>query len=582
MGYVYLGQSRIASIFKELPVETLIDTLCDKVSVEELDIPDGVSRVGDYLFYNCPNLTNVIIPASVEYIGEGAFYNSDNIEVIDFNGLPPSTVGENAFPATDGTYKKEFREDWEAVIDSTNNLWNNLTMSEYVPLETIVTYSDGSTSSFLIEGEIAGRSSRPYYTTQIDDVQNATEIKIGKAVTSINSYAFRNCSSLTSVTIPSSVTTIGDYAFSGCRGLTSVTIPEGVISIGIYAFYNCSNLTSVTIPSSVTTIGDSTFEGCSKLTSVTIPSSVTSIRSYTFYNCSNLTSVTIPEGVTSIERYAFYNCSGLTSVVIPSSVKSIGDWAFYKCSGLTSVVIPSTVTSIGSEAFRYCSSLTSVTIPSSVTSIGNYAFSGCSGLTSITFEGNPPTSVGSYAFPTSNTNLRGYYLSEHTNAWQAVITDGKWQGMTMEEYIPLETIVTYSDGSVSSFLIEGKIAGKVSIPTTQIKNVQKATEIKIGKGVTSIGSYAFYYCSSLTSITIPNSVTSIGISAFDICRGLTSITIPNSVTLIDFRAFHSCSSLTSITFEGKTQSQVQTMSNYDWSLTSGKTIICTDGSFTTT
>ena len=35
-----------------------------------------------------------------------------------------------------------------------------------------------------------------------------------------------------------------------------------------------------------------------------------------------------------------------------------------------------------------------------------------------------------------------------------------------------------------------------------------------GKSVTSIGSYAFYNCTSLTDITIPASVTSIGDSAF--------------------------------------------------------------------
>ena len=48
-------------------------------------------------------------------------------------------------------------------------------------------------------------------------------------------------------------------------------------------------------------------------------------------------------------------------------------------------------------------------------------------------------------------------------------------------------------------------------------------KVVIQDGVTSIGEYAFWKCSSLTSIEIPESVTSIGESAFTGCTGLESI-----------------------------------------------------------
>ena len=75
---------------------------------------------------------------------------------------------------------------------------------------------------------------------------------------------------------------------------------------------------------------------------------------------------------------------------------------------------------------------------------------------------------------------------------------------------------------------------------------KKFTKVVVSDGVTSIGKYAFYGCSSLTNITIPDSVTIIGWSAFENCTGLTGITLGNSVTSIGEDAFSGCSSLTSI------------------------------------
>ena len=98
--------------------------------------------------------------------------------------------------------------------------------------------------------------------------------------------------------------------------------------------------------------------------------------------------------------------------------------------------------------------------------------------------------------------------------------------------------VTYMGSSSSS--VYDEYTGSVVIPKNVAYNGTTYS-------VTTIGSWAFYYCSILTNITIPNSVTTIGEYAFYYCSSLTSITIPNSVTTIGNYAFYKCSSLTSIT-----------------------------------
>ena len=370
----------------------------------------------------------------------------------------------------------------------------------------------------------------------------------GKSVTSIGAWVFSGFTSLTSITIPDSVTSIGEYAFGGCTSLTSITIPDSVTSIGDSAFGDCSSLTSITIPDSVTYIGDSTFYGCTSLTSITIPDSVTSIGDSAFWNCTSLKSIKIPDGVTSISYSAFNGCTSLTTIDVEignNNYTSVNGVLFNKnkteliCYPSEKVdksyTIPNSVTEISWSAFHDCTSLTNITIPNSVTYIDNFAFSGCTSLTAIDIatDNEYYTSVNGVLFNKDKTELRCYPAGKTDKSYN--IPDG----VTSIGYYAF-----YGCTSLTSITIPN---GVTSIDWFAFSGCTSLKSITIPNGVTSIDWLAFSGCTSLKSITIPNSVTSIGDSAFEDCSSLTSIKIPDSVTEIGSSAFSGCKSLTSIT-----------------------------------
>ena len=82
-------------------------------------------------------------------------------------------------------------------------------------------------------------------------------------------------------------------------------------------------------------------------------------------------------------------------------------------------------------------------------------------------------------------------------------------------------------------------SGDITVP-------EKLTYSDTEYTVTSIGSYAFYGCTSLESVSLPSTVTSIESYAFYNCTSLTSVSLPSTVTSIGTFAFYSCSSLTSV------------------------------------
>ena len=193
------------------------------------------------------------------------------------------------------------------------------------------------------------------------------------------------------------------------------------------------------------------------------------IKSYTGIDGTN-TGIITTYPANEIPIYAFYNPLYLS----------------YKPS-LTSITLPTTTSSIGMQAFYYCWNLAGTfTIPASVKSIPDFAFYGCSSLS---------------AFSVQNSNTR--YSS---NAG-----------------------VLFNKNQDSLFIFPALKAGTYSIPAT----------------VKHIGASSFENCYNVTSITFPSSVTSIGNYAFSYCSGITgSLTLPSSLKRLDDGAFYGCWNLT--------------------------------------
>ena len=61
--------------------------------VEDLVIPNTVTEIKAYAFYNCDSITSVTIPDSVTSIGYEAFYNCDSLSTVYYNGTKEEWSG---------------------------------------------------------------------------------------------------------------------------------------------------------------------------------------------------------------------------------------------------------------------------------------------------------------------------------------------------------------------------------------------------------------------------------------------------------------------------------------------------------
>lgn len=164
-----------------------------------LVIPDSVTEIKDFAFYNCDSLTNVTVDNSVKNIGNYVFAYCDGLASVTI-GNSVTNIGNHAF-------------------DNCSSL-------------TSVTIGNSVTS--------IGYSAFEYCTS-------LTSVTIGNSVTNIDDRAFYDCDSLTSVIIPNSVMRIGYHAFKDCDNLKSVMIGNGITTIVSGAFGQASALVDIYI-----------------------------------------------------------------------------------------------------------------------------------------------------------------------------------------------------------------------------------------------------------------------------------------------------------------------------------------------
>ena len=405
------------------------------------------------------------------------------------------------------------------------------------------------------------------------------------AMTNYNSYTqapwYIYESAVQTITINAGVSSIGRNAFYYCTGLTSITIPRSVGNIGFLAFANCTSLTRVIILNPNAVIGDAShdvFLNCPEaLTLYGWDDSTTEDYSYAaniYFNgwtasgkCGDnatwslsedarrltisgtgatrdygtdspgfraarimVNSIIIEEGITRLGNYLFYEMDHVNSVSIPESIESIGQAAFLDCEKIGStVIIPRNVESIGGWAFYNCAEIRTVRICNPSAMIDEYAFHGCApGLTICSYTGS---FVQAYA-DSYGINFEAWPVSGfcgHNAKWTFDPVEGK--------------LSITGKGNMRDY----DIAGTYNVPEW-LSYRDQISSVVIGKGVTSVGKYAFFLCTRLTGVTIPASVTKISEGAFQLCSSLTGVKIPKGVTEIGKSAFLSCGGLKSVTF----------------------------------
>ena len=159
-----------------------------------ITIPNNVTTLEKFTFYECGKLTSVTIPESVETIGEESFRECTALKTID-------------------------------IPNSVTNILN------------LAFFGCSGLTSIIIPNKI-----NCIYDRTFKGCTGLTSVVFPTNLTSIKKEAFNGCTGLTTLSIPDNIQIIGQSAFAGCSRLSTVTIGNGIREIGSTAFASCTEL----------------------------------------------------------------------------------------------------------------------------------------------------------------------------------------------------------------------------------------------------------------------------------------------------------------------------------------------------
>ena len=366
-------------------------------SLEEVDLPSGITVIPDYAFEGCVSLRSIELPKTLVQIRLEAFSGS----------------GLESLPAP-----SSLKEIWSYAFKDC------LSLAE-VDLKQVTSLGDMA----------------------FENCALLSSVCLPDSLLELGSYVFSGCSSLHSITMPSQAIAIDSTAFYGTgyyndpsswdsgvlyvdsylvatnadfAAVSSYSVKPGTIAIAEKAFANNGKkLESITLPDGLLFIGGGAFSSLSSLKTANIPSSVNRIGYGAFSGTAlykdtanwegnglyldnwllavenvKITEFAVKEGTIGAadgnDASLFpSSAKSVATLSLPSSLRYVGSRSFAQLK-VTSLSLPESLQSIGEGGFSSCAFLTSANLGDclSLVSIGDQAFSGAS-LSQITI----PSSV---------------------------------------------------------------------------------------------------------------------------------------------------------------------------------------------